>query len=43
MKGECKFKDSQGYCSISNNYAEKCHQDNCIGYDDCDDYEEQEV
>jgi hypothetical protein len=35
IKGECRHKDPQGYCELSNNVADKCDDLK----DGCEDYE----
>lgn len=40
MKGQCKHKDPQGYCELSNNVADKCSE---YKYENCEDYEEDEA
>lgn len=38
MKGQCKHKDPQGYCELSNNASGKCKD---LGWS-CENYEEDE-
>ena len=41
MKGQCKYKDSQGFCKLlgPGDFDKKCRDDDFEG---CDDYEESE-